>query len=283
VIPSRVIGGRYVILGGLGEGALGPAWRAQDRLTGRQVAVKELHLPAGLGAPEHALFRERLLREARGAGRLATPGLLAVHDVVADSGVDHVVTELLDARRLSEAVAQSGPLADPHALETARALLETLRAAHEGGIVHGSIRPRAVLLVRGGRVVLTDVGLAQALDHRRLMGREQLTATPDYQAPERIAGGPATAATDLWSLGATLFFAVEGGGPFARPDVTETREAVLDGPVPEAGCPPPLAGVIAALLRREPGDRPSAAAALAMLPAPAPQPGRRPFWRRFLG
>jgi serine/threonine protein kinase len=281
VIPSRVIGGRYVVLGGLGDGALGPVWRAQDRLTGRQVAVKELHLPAGLGAPEHALFRERLLREARGAARLGTTGLLAVHDVVVDSGVDHVVTELLDARRLSDAVARSGPLQGPQAVETARALLETLRAAHEGEIVHGAIRPRAVLLVRGGRVVLSDVGLAQALDHRRLMGREQLAANPDFHAPERITGGPATAATDLWSLGATLFFAVEGRGPFMRADVTATRAAVLDGPVPEAGCGPPLAGVIAALLRREPGERPSAADALAML-GTGSRAGRRSFWRRFL-
>ncbi|MCW0214083.1 MAG: serine/threonine protein kinase [Pseudonocardia sp.] len=280
MIPSRVIGGRYVVVGALSDGVLGPTWRAQDRVTGHEVAVKELHLPAGLGPAEQALFRERLLREARGAGRLGCPGLIAVHDVVADSGVDHLVTEMLDARRLAEVVARSGPLGPAHALEVARTLLETLRAAHGGGIVHGSVRPEAVLLVRGGRVVLTDVGLAPALDDRRLTGRVQLTAEPGFLAPERLAGGPATEETDLWSLGATLFHAVEGRGPFARPDVAGTRAAVLDGPIPVPGCGDPLASTIGALLRRDPGERASATEALAALGPRAE--GREGGWWSWL-
>ena len=98
------------MLAELGRGGMGVVWRAEDRVMGRQVAVKELHLPAGLGDEERRLFRERLLREARTAGRLNHPGIVTVYDVVTDGGVDHIVMELIEARTLSDVVAASGPL-----------------------------------------------------------------------------------------------------------------------------------------------------------------------------
>ena len=110
VSPTRVIGGRYVVLAELGRGGMGVVWRAEDRVMGRHVAVKELHLPTGLGAEERRLFRERLLREARTAGRLNHPGIVTVYDVVTDGGVDHIVMELIEARTLADVVAGSGPL-----------------------------------------------------------------------------------------------------------------------------------------------------------------------------
>ena len=109
VTPTRVIGGRYVVLTELGRGGMGVVWRAEDRVMGRQVAVKELHLPAGLGEEERRLFRERLLREARTAGRLNHPGIVTVYDVINDGGVDHIVMELIEARTLADVVAESGP------------------------------------------------------------------------------------------------------------------------------------------------------------------------------
>ena len=98
------------MLAELGRGGMGVVWRAEDRVMGRHVAVKELHLPTGLGAEERRLFRERLLREARNAGRLNDPGIVTVYDVVTDGGVDHIVMELIEARTLADVVADPGPL-----------------------------------------------------------------------------------------------------------------------------------------------------------------------------
>src|SRR5215212_387461 len=123
VSPTRVIGGRYVVLGELGRGGMGVVWRAEDRVMGRHVAVKELHLPAGLGAEERRLFRERLLREARTAGRLNHPGIVTVYDVVADGGVDHIVMELIEARTLTDLVVASGGLDEATAVSVAQQLL----------------------------------------------------------------------------------------------------------------------------------------------------------------
>ena len=109
VTPTRVIGGRYVVLAELGRGGMGIVWRAEDRMMGRQVAVKELHLPEGLGPDDRRLFRERLLREARTAGRLNDPAIVTVYDVVSDGGVDHIVMELIEAPTLADVVARSGP------------------------------------------------------------------------------------------------------------------------------------------------------------------------------
>ena len=136
VTPTRVIGGRYVVLAELGRGGMGIVWRAEDRMMGRHVAVKELHLPDGLGPEDRRLFRERLLREARTAGRLNDPAIVTVYDVVSDGGVDHIVMELIEAPTLADVVARSGPLSENAALEVARRLLGALRTAHERGVVH---------------------------------------------------------------------------------------------------------------------------------------------------
>ncbi|GAA4710326.1 hypothetical protein GCM10023215_60150 [Pseudonocardia yuanmonensis] len=237
MIPSRLIGGRYVVLDGLGRGLLGQVWRAEDRLTGRLLAVQELHVP-GMTPAEHAQFRERLLREARRIGALADPGLLAVHDVLSDCGIDHVVTELVVGTRLSEHVASGGPLAAHDAADLARALLRTLRAAHQRQLVHGAVRPGAVVLGDDGRIALADVGLARAAEEAGVPVHEQL-GPHDVVAPERAAGGPATAAADMWGLGATLAYA------------GATEE--------------PLSSLVAALRTEDPAARPTADEALAML------------------
>src|SRR3954467_11580216 len=104
VTPTRVIGGRYVVLGELGRGGMGVVWRAGGRVIGRPVAVKERPLPDGPSPDDRHNFRERLLREARTAGRLSDPGIVTVYDVVTDNGVDHIVMELIEAQTLSEVI-----------------------------------------------------------------------------------------------------------------------------------------------------------------------------------
>ena len=272
VTPTRVIGGRYVVLAELGRGGMGIVWRAEDRMMGRHVAVKELHLPDGLGPDDRRLFRERLLREARTAGRLNDPAIVTVYDVVSDGGVDHIVMELIEAPTLADVVARSGPLSENATLEVARRLLGALRTAHERGVVHRDVKPSNVMLGNDGRVTLTDFGIAQAADDPRLTTTGSLVGSPGYMAPERLDGGNADPASDLWSLGATLWYAVQGRGPFSRDSTAATIAAVVNAEVPTTRTRGPLGAVIAGLLQREPRARLTGVQAAALLSGEPPTP-----------
>lgn len=251
---TRVIGGRYVVLAELGRGGMGIVWRAEDRVMGRHVAVKELHLPDGLAPDDRLRFRERLLREARTAGRLNDPGIVTVYDVVTDSGVDHIVMELIEARTLAEVVAQQGPLDETAVADMGRRLLSALRTAHAGGVVHRDVKPANVMLA-AGRVKLTDFGIAQAADDPRLTSTGALIGSPGYMSPERLETGEVTPAADLWALGATLYFALTGQGPYQRETTPATISAVLTTEPPPLQTRGPLGSVIAGLLQRSPQAR----------------------------
>ena len=272
VTPTRVIGGRYVVLAELGRGGMGIVWRAEDRMMGRHVAVKELHLPDGLGPDDRRLFRDRLLREARTAGRLNDPSIVTVYDVVSDAGVDHIVMELIEAPTLADIVARSGPLSESATIEVARRLLGALRTAHERGVVHRDVKPSNVMLGADGRVTLTDFGIAQAADDPRLTTTGSLVGSPGYMAPERLDGGKADPPSDLWSLGATLWFAVQGRGPFARETTAATIAAVINADVPTTRTRGPLGAVIAGLLQRDPRVRLTGMQAAALLSGEPPTP-----------
>jgi hypothetical protein len=251
--PTRMIGGRYVVLGGIG-GVNRSVWRAADRVTGRQVVVSELHLPAD--PDERRLARDRLLRVARTAGRLRDAGFVAVHDVVTDADVDHIVTELVEAPTLAERVATDGPLDEDAAAAVARQLAAALHAAHGAGIVHGDLGPHTVLLGSDGKVHLAGVGVAEATDPRRT------TRDAAYLAPELRDGGQATPESDLWAFGATLHFALLGRPP-------------VEGVVPEAGGGV-LADTIVGLLRHAPRDRPAARQVVGTLDAARKRAGAAP-------
>ncbi|MHA6792818.1 serine/threonine-protein kinase [Pseudonocardia bannensis] len=267
MIPSRVIGGRYVLLSEIRYGRMGAVWRAEDRLTRREVAVRELQLPAGLAPADRAQFRDRLLRDARTAGRLRHPGIGAVHDVITDDDIDHVVSELIEARTLAATVAEDGPLTERPATTVGRQVLSALRTAHGSGLLHRDVAPDNVLLGRDGRVVLTGFGIAAALEGLPLPA--PFAGPVGYTAPERLAGAPASAAADLWALGATLFHAVEGAGPYERATAAETLEALTHADLPRTRCRGPLGSVIVGLLARSPQGRLSAEQAAALLDAAA--------------
>jgi serine/threonine protein kinase len=146
--------------------------------------------PGGLAPDDRRLFRERLLREARTAGRLNDPGIVTVYDVVTDGGVDHIVMELIDARTLADVVAQHGPLDEARAVDVARQLLAALQVAHAGGVVHRDVKPANVMLAAAGRVKLTDFGIAQAADDPRLTSTGALIGSPGYMSPRAAGGRP---------------------------------------------------------------------------------------------
>ena len=208
----------------------------------------------------------------RTAGRLNDPAIVTVYDVVSDGGVDHIVMELIEAPTLADVVARSGPLSENAALEVARRLLGALRTAHERGVVHRDVKPSNVMLGNDGRVTLTDFGIAQAADDPRLTTTGSLVGSPGYMAPERLDGGPADPASDLWSLGATLWYAVQGRGPFSRDTTAATIAAVINAEVPTTRTRGPLGAVIAGLLQRDPRARLTGAQAAALLSVEPPTP-----------
>jgi eukaryotic-like serine/threonine-protein kinase len=254
-VRQRAVGGRYELLDVLGRGGMGVVWRAHDRVIGRQVAVKELRLPDGVDDHEREVFQQRVLREARTAGRLNDPAIVTVHDVIDDGGTTYIVMELVQAATLSDVVRARGPLPPQQVVALAEQVLGALGVAHAAGIVHRDIKPSNMMLLGNGRMKLADFGIAQAVDDPKLTTSGNLIGSPGYLAPERVHGNEATPAADLWAVGAVLYFAVEGRDPFERATTAATLHAVLNEPPQFARCPPPLATIIRGLLIADPHAR----------------------------
>jgi serine/threonine protein kinase len=245
---------------------MGVVWRAHDQLLDREVAVKEVQIAETLTDAERANAYQRTLREAKTAARLNHPAVVTVYDVCQDEGRPWIVMQLVSAQSLDQLLAASGPLSPRRAAEMARQLLSALSVAHAAGVMHRDVKPSNVLLGSDDRAVLTDFGIATFQGDSKLTQTGMVMGSPGFTAPERIRGEDASAASDLWSLGATLFAAVEGHGPFEkRGGAITTMSAIINEDAPDAPDAGALGPVIAALLRREPADRPDASAAARMI------------------
>jgi serine/threonine protein kinase len=270
-MDGRFIAGRYIVEEPIGHGGMGVVWRAHDQVLNRKVAVKEVTLPASMGDDDGAAY-QRTLREARTVARLNHPNIVTVHDVAEENGRLWIVMELIPSGSLDERIAADGPLTALRAGRLGQQLLSALAAVHAAGVLHRDVKPNNVLIAAGDagdgldeRAVLTDFGIAQAEGDSRTTQANVVMGSAGYTAPERLAGHDATPASDLWSLGATLFAAVEGHGPYQRGSPSSTWAATTM----EAPPPTPSAGrlepIIQALLRRDPAARPSAAVASRIL------------------
>ncbi len=274
---GRVIAGRYRLQAPIGRGAMGVVWRARDQLLDRDVAVKEVQIAETLTDAERANAYQRTLREAKTAARLNHPAVVTVYDVCEDEGRPWIVMQLVHAQSLDQVLATSGPLSPRRAAEMARQLLSALSVAHAAGVMHRDVKPSNVLLGNDDRAVLTDFGIATFQGDPKLTQTGMVMGSPGFTAPERIRGEDASPASDLWSLGATLFAAVEGHGPFEkRGGAITTMSAIINEDAPEAPTAGALGPVIAALLRREPVDRPDASAAARMITDALPLLQERP-------
>jgi tRNA A-37 threonylcarbamoyl transferase component Bud32 len=279
---GRVIGGRYRLVERLGAGGFGQVWRARDETLRIDVAVKEVRLPETLTRREHAERLERAEREARNAARLRDhPNVVAVHDVVVQDGVPWTVMQLIPGRSLDDRLAAGGPLRPRDAVVVARALLSALKAAHAAGIVHRDVKPANVMLTPEREVVLTDFGLAMARADTSLTATGSVMGSMEYIAPERAEGRDGMPESDLFSLGATLYQAVEGFSPFRRETATATLKAVLLDDPPRPVLAGPLTPVITGLLVKDPARRLGIEEAEALLDAaestgfaPVPNSGR---------
>ncbi|MEU4698430.1 serine/threonine-protein kinase [Nonomuraea dietziae] len=250
---GRRIAGRYHLKEPIGKGGMGIVWRAHDELLDREVAVKEVRYAAVLG-DEVQLLNRRTMREARAAARFTHPNVIVVHDVIEEDDRPWIVMQLVQSRSLGQVIKADGPLAPGKVAEIGLAVLDALRGAHDAGVLHRDVKPENVLLAEDGRVVLTDFGIA-TLETETALTMTGLAGTPAFIAPERLKGLPARRESDLWSLGATLYTAVEGRAPHERGMAMATMMAVLnDDPEPpkRAGA---LKPVLAGLLAKEPDQR----------------------------
>ena len=262
---QRIIGGRYELAEELGSGAFGRVWRGRDLRLRAEVAVKEVWL-ASVSEQERAQRLARAEREARNAARLREhPNIVAVHDVVVDDGKPWIVMDYVAGRSLADHLRAHGPLAAGHVVTVARSLLAALGAAHEKGIVHRDVKPANVLLADDGRVLLTDFGIALHGSDTAITASDTLIGTLEYLPPERFNGMAAGPAGDLYSLGVTLFQAIEGYSPFHRETPTETLAAVVLGPSPRPARAGQLTLLLTGLLSKDPGARPTVQQAFAML------------------
>jgi eukaryotic-like serine/threonine-protein kinase len=292
---GRLLSGRYRLRTVIGRGGMGAVWQAHDELLKRDVAVKEIIWPPHFTEAEQQLACHRAVREAQMAGRLAHLNVVRIYDILQEDGHPWIIMELLPYQSLRDLVREEGPLTPARAARVGLGVLGALCAAHAEGVLHRDVKPANILVGPDGRVVLTDFGIARAVDSPTLTASGALVGSPSYIAPERARGGQSTPAGDLWALGASLYAAVEGHPPFERDAPLATLTAVVVDEPEEAVHAGPLWPVISALLRKDPDERLDAAETERMLrevadhdvadhdgAAPVPPASRRvrPVFRR---
>ncbi|ANP48953.1 tRNA A-37 threonylcarbamoyl transferase component Bud32 [Streptomyces griseochromogenes] len=273
-MQGLLIAGRYRLADSIGSGGMGRVWRAHDEVLHRTVAVKELTAALYVSESDQAVLLARTRAEARAAARINHSAVVTVHDVLEHDGRPWIVMELVEGYSLADAVKERGRVEQREAARIGLWVLRALRAAHSAGVLHRDVKPGNVLLGRDGRVLLTDFGIAQIEGDTTITRTGEVVGSVDYLAPERVRGHDPGPSSDLWALGATLYTAVEGRSPFRRTSPLSTMQAVVEEEAEETRHAGPLGPVIAALLSKEPAQRPSAEEAEQMLAEAAE--GRRP-------
>jgi serine/threonine protein kinase len=240
----------------LGEGGAAAVFEAVHETLDKVFAVKVLR-PSDAPAEE---ARERFLREARLAASLDHPGVVRVFDAREESGRLYLMMELVDGESLKARLARDGAMPEDEAVEVARAVLSALDQAHQRGIIHRDIKPDNILASSGGRVKLTDFGLARYLSSADITQTGYLVGTPVYMSPEQVRGEAVDPRSDLYSLGATLYHMITGRPPFSGPTVLSILDQHLHSTaVPIAALVPSispgLARIVHRLLLKDPSRR----------------------------
>ncbi|MFG2482105.1 protein kinase [Streptomyces virginiae] len=260
-----VLAGRYRLVEPIGRGGMGKVWRAHDELLHRTVAVKELTAGLYVAQADRDVMHARTQKEARAAARIQHPAVVTVHDVLEHDDRPWIVMEYIDGPSLADAAKAAGRIEPREAARIGLHVLGALRAAHAVGVLHRDVKPGNVLLAKDGRVLLTDFGIAAIEGDSSITRTGEIVGSIDYLAPERVTGGHPDPSSDLWSLGATLFTAVEARSPFRRTSPISSLQAVVNDEPPALRQAGALGPIITALLRKDPTERPSAAEAERML------------------
>ncbi|GAA4235987.1 hypothetical protein FHR32_001058 [Streptosporangium album] len=283
-MTARIIQGRYELRSRLGRGGMGTVWLAWDRTLRRSVALKEMVLaPHG---EDMAVRRERALREARAAARIRHPAVVDIYDAFMDDGSPWIVMAYIEGTSLNRRIERQ-ILSEREIARVGREVLAGLAAVHDAQVLHRDVKPANIIVDPDDRVFLVDFGIARIAGESGLTSTNMLLGTVEFMAPERIDGHAVGPESDLWSLGVTLFYALEGYSPFLRDSLIETTRAVAAGRPPRFRRPGPLADAIAGLLVTVPARR-TGAAELGwrldtILAGPAPRPRGREEPERRIG
>ena len=258
---SVVLAGRYRLEGPVARGGVGEIWRATDLVLGRPVAVKLLRTEYA----QHPEVLARFRAEARHAGSVSHPGIAQVYDYGENGAAasPYLVMELVDGPSLARVLA-AGPLTPADAMDVLAQAAAGLQAAHAAGLVHRDIKPGNLLVGPSGQVKITDFGIAHAAWSAPITQTGALVGTPAYLAPERIMGGPATPASDLYSLGVVGYQCLTGAVPFAGMphEVTAAHRHRTLPPLPPA-VPAGAAELVLDLTAKDPAARPASAGEVA--------------------
>ncbi len=254
----RLLGNRYLVHEAIGRGGYGVVWRGHDTLLGREVALKEIRLLPALSSTGAGVARSRVMQEARASAVVTNAHAITVYDIIQeeDDGDLHIVMELLDGRTLSQLVEEEGALSPLRAATIGLQVLDALEAAHAKGVVHRDVKPGNVMVMAEDQVKLGDFGLASLAGDSDLTMTGEVVGTPSYMAPEQASGEDAGPPADLWGLGATLYFAVEGVAPFGGGSSMSTMLAVVNAPPRPYARAGTLTGVLDRLLVKLPEERP---------------------------
>jgi eukaryotic-like serine/threonine-protein kinase len=279
VTAGRVVDDRYLLIEPMEEGGMGILWRAEDLISERLVTVKELRFPDPLDHMQRRALAARVRREARAMAGVDHPGLARIIDVVDDGDRPWVVTELIQDPCLSDLVHRDGPMEPERAAVLGLRLLDVLDAATDQDMVHRFLQPSKVFVGAGDAVRVADFGIASLIGDRTV-ARSGAVGGVSFMAPEQAG----TTEADIWSLGAILYFAVEGVPPFGGADPAAILDAVTTRPPRPAAGAGSLARVLEVTLQKDPSERPSAdelralleVAAGDMLPEPEPEPEPEP-------
>ena len=258
---GRLLGGRYRLGAPLGRGGMAVVWRADDEMLGREVAVKTLDLTG----PDSDNAGERFRREARATAMLNHPHIVTVYDTGVEEHTAYLVMELLPGPTLAEEVRDSGPLPVDEVRTIGYEVAGALQAAHDAGIVHRDIKPGNIAYAADGTVKVLDFGITQlvdeALGHHQLTMTDTIVGTAEYLAPEQATGQRVDARADLYALGCVLTTLLTGKPPFTAPTpvailMKHAHDIPSDVRDARPDTPADLAGLITALLAKDPSVRP---------------------------
>ena len=256
---------QYAIDRELGRGGMGAVFLARDVRLDRYVAIKVL--PPHLAAD--AEVRELFLREARTAGRLSHPNIVAVFRADEVAGHPFFAMPFIEGENLAERVSRTGPLAPPDAVRWLREVAWALAYAHARGVIHRDVKPENIMIERGsGRAIVTDFGIARVEFGPRLSHDALIVGTASYMSPEQIAGAAIDGRSDLYSLGVVGFLLLSGRLPFIADTVSALLDAHCNHQPPTLGSvapsvPSPIAAVIERCLAKDREGRYSTGESLA--------------------
>ena len=261
------IADRYLLQKPIGRGGMGVVWLAWDERLERRVAVKCARL-------DDDRATRRLMGEARNAGRLHHPNIVGVFDFVDEGATCWIIMEYVPSRSLAQIVEESGPLTPEEAGSIGCQIAAALVKSHDEGVVHGDVTPENILVTDEGVARLTDFGISRALwSDATKSTTGSVRGKPRYLAPEVAKGKPAGEKSDVFSLGASLFAAVEGQSPYGEAEHLMAYLArAVEGHIEPMHRTGPLDGPLTALLEVEPRSRPDAARAQKLLTHAAPPP-----------